>query len=48
MPAVAVPPLLQNETLLLWTAPIKVVKCAPPGMPPGVTAVVHFASKRTW
>ena len=31
MPGEAVPPLCQNVTLLLWIAPIRVVKCALPG-----------------
>ena len=41
IPGVAVPPELQNVTLLLCTAPIRVVKCAPPTTPPGVLVVVH-------
>ena len=47
IPALAVPPLLQKVTWSLWTAPINVVKCAPPGTPPGVTLVVHLPSKVT-
>ena len=41
IPEVAVSPGLQKVTLLLCTAPIRVVKCAPPTTPPGVLARVH-------
>ena len=41
IPGVAVPPGLQKVTRRLCTAPIKVVKCAPPTTPPGVLLVVH-------
>ena len=48
IPGVAVPPASQKVTLSLCVAPISVVKCALPGTPPGVTAVVQVPSKVTW
>ena len=41
-PGEAGPPLRQNVTLSLWTAPTSVVKCAPETTPPGVLAVVQL------
>ena len=41
-PVVAVPPGAQKVTMALCTAPISVVKCAPPTTPSGVLAVVQL------
>ena len=41
-PGEARPPRRQKVTRSLWTAPIKVVKCAPPTTPSGVLAVVQL------
>ena len=40
-PALARRPLSRKLTPALWTPPIRREKCAPPGRPPGVTAVLH-------
>ena len=40
-PALAVPPSSRKTASALWTAPIRVVKCAPVGTPLGLTPVVH-------
>ena len=45
-PGLAVPPLSRKVTPALCTAPIRREKCAPPGRPSGVTAVVQWPRKR--
>ena len=47
-PALAMLPLDQNVTSPECTAPISVVKCAPPTTPPGVLEMVQLPSNSTW